>query len=145
MAKQITTAVTINADLKKVWEVLTDFDAYPDWNPFIKSIRGEVAEEKTIVAKIDKMTFKPRVLVFEKEKEFKWLGHLLFKGLFDGEHRFRLSENEDGTVAFEQSEKFTGILVPLFNKMLEKDTKPGFEAMNRAFKARCEESKRDLL
>lgn len=138
MAKQISTHITIHANLQKVWQVLTDFDSYPEWNPFIKSLKGEVAEGKIIVAKIDKMIFKPRVLVFEKEKEFKWLGHLLVKGLFDGEHRFRLAENADGTVHFEQSEKFKGILVPLFKKMLDEETKPGFEAMNRALKARCE-------
>jgi len=138
MAKQISTHITIHANLQKVWQVLTDFDSYPEWNPFIKSLKGEVAEGKIIVAKIDKMIFKPRVLVFEKEKEFKWLGHLLVKGLFDGEHRFRLAENADGTVHFEQSEKFKGILVPLFKKMLDEETKPGFEAMNQALKARCE-------
>ena len=33
---------------------------------------------------------------------------------------------------------FSGILVPLFKGMLEKDTRPGFEALNAALKQRAE-------
>jgi len=137
MAKHITTSIQINADLQTVWNILTDFDAYPEWNPFIKSIEGEVAEREKITAKIGGMTFKPKVLVYQENKEFKWLGHLLFKGLFDGEHRFLLTKNEDG-VYFEQSERFTGILVPLFAKSLDTDTVKGFKDMNEKLKTRCE-------
>ena len=32
------------------------------------------------------MTFKPKILTFETNKELKWLGYLFFEGLFDGEH-----------------------------------------------------------
>jgi hypothetical protein len=137
MAKHITTSIHINADLQTVWKILTDFDAYPEWNPFIKSIEGEVAEGKQITAKIGGMTFKPKVLVFQEKRKLKWLGHLLFKGLFDGEHRFVLTKNEDG-VYFEQSETFKGILVPLFAKSLDKDTVKGFKEMNESLKKRCE-------
>ncbi|KAK7445163.1 hypothetical protein VKT23_009594 [Stygiomarasmius scandens] len=31
-------SVLINATLKDVWDVLTDFPSYPDWNPFLRSI-----------------------------------------------------------------------------------------------------------
>lgn len=137
MAKHINTSIQINSDLETVWNILTDFDAYPEWNPFIKSIEGEVAEGNRITAKIGGMTFKPKVLVYQEKKEFKWLGHLWVKGLFDGEHRFILTQNKDG-VHFEQSEKFTGILVPLFAKSLDIDTVKGFKDMNEKLKTRCE-------
>ena len=31
------TKIEINGSAQTVWGILTDFDAYPDWNPFIKS------------------------------------------------------------------------------------------------------------
>lgn len=66
------------------------------------------------------------------------MGHLFIKGLFDGEHSFELIDNLDGTTTFIQSEKFEGILIPLFKKMLDVNTKEGFESMNKALKARVE-------
>ena len=93
-----------------------------------------------IKAELGGMTFKPEVLVYEKNKEFKWIGKLLFKGLFDGEHRFQLMDNSDGTTTFIQSEKFSGLLVRLFAKKLDRETKGDFVAMNEALKKRVEGS-----
>jgi len=138
MQKEITTQVQIAATPEKVWAVFTDFNAYAEWNPFIKSITGDVKLGNSIKAELGGMTFKPKVLVYDQNKEFKWLGHLLFKGLFDGEHRFQLIDNGDGTTTFIQSEKFNGILVRLFAKKLDGETKDGFIAMNEALKKRVE-------
>jgi uncharacterized protein YndB with AHSA1/START domain len=40
MSKEINTEILINATPKKVWSILTNFAEYPNWNPFIKSIKG---------------------------------------------------------------------------------------------------------
>jgi hypothetical protein len=141
MAKQIKTSITINASKEKIWEILTDFEKYPEWNSFIKSVSGDVKVGNQIVIKLQGMTFKPVVLNFKENSELKWLGHLWFKGLFDGEHKFKLTDNGNGTTDFEQSENFSGILVKLFSKSLDKDTKNGFEQMNKELKLRAENSK----
>lgn len=143
MAKQISTSITINAIAAKVWQVLTDFEQYPNWNPFIKSITGKVKEGNTITARIEPpgaqgMTFKPTVLAFDANKAFRWKGKLLISGLFDGEHIFELTDHGNGTTTLVQREVFTGILVPLFAKMLDNNTLAGFNQMNEALKARVE-------
>lgn len=143
MKKELKTEILIEATPAKVWGILTDFERYPDWNPFIRSIEGKPEAGAKIRAQIAPpgakgMTFKPLVLAFEKEKEFKWIGRLLFPGLFDGEHRFELIDNENGTTTFIQAERFKGILVPLFKKMLDTNTLEGFHAMNHRLKAEAE-------
>jgi len=40
MSSQIATTVEIDATPERVWKVLTDFGAYPEWNPFITRIAG---------------------------------------------------------------------------------------------------------
>jgi hypothetical protein len=135
MAKEIKAAILINASPSTVWNILTDFEKYPNWNPFIKSITGNIKIGENFTARIEPpnskgMTFKPKLLAFEKHKEFRWLGKLFIKGLFDGEHKFELIDNNDGTTTFIQSEKFYGILVPLFKKMLDINTRNGFNEMN---------------
>ncbi len=138
MKKKIFTSIRINACIEEVWQTLTDFENYSEWNPFIKSLSGEVKKGNQITVKLQGMTFKPIVTAFDKHKEFKWLGHLLFKGLFDGEHRFYLKENRDGTTTLEHSENFNGVLVMWFSKSLDRDTQKGFEKMNQAIKERAE-------
>ncbi|NOU47783.1 MAG: SRPBCC domain-containing protein [Bacteroidales bacterium] len=139
MSKKIETEILILAKPEKVWAIPTDFDKYPDWNPFIKSIQGNVRIGNTITVRLEPpgangMTFKPVVLAFDINKELRWIGHLLFPGLFDGEHQFELINNNNGTTTFRQSENFRGILVPLFNKMLDINTVNGFNLMNRKLK-----------
>jgi len=136
---EITTEILIQASPEKIWEILTIFDSYPTWNPFIKMIKGEIKVGNTITVRLEPpeskaMTFKPKILTFEVNKELSWLGHLLFKGLFDGEHKFELIDHGNHSVSFRQSEKFRGILVPLFKKQLNNKIIKGFEQMNRKLK-----------
>jgi hypothetical protein len=112
-------------------------------NPFIPSITGEVAVGNTITVRLEPpgargMTIRPKVLAFEPNKELRWLGHLFFPGLFDGEHTFELIARGDGTTTFRQTEKFSGILVPLLRKMLDENTANGFNLMNRKLKESAE-------
>jgi hypothetical protein len=134
--------IVIDAPAPIVWEIFSDFAAYPEWNPFIPSLSGEPAVGNRLAAFIKPqgqrgMAFRPRVLVAEPGRELTWLGSVLFRGLLDGEHRFRIEEIGPNRTRFTQSERFTGILAPLFRGMLA-PAQAGFEAMNAALKARAE-------
>ncbi|GHV02189.1 hypothetical protein FACS1894211_13160 [Clostridia bacterium] len=140
MKKQIETEIKISATPHAVWRVLTDFASYPDWNPFIQWVKGEVKERNRISVRIvptgsKGMTFNPIVLSIIENKEIKWLGSTLFKGLFDGEHQLGIQENEDGTTTFSQREYFSGIFVGFF---ATKNTETGFHAMNQKLKELAE-------
>jgi hypothetical protein len=140
---RISTSIEISADARTVWGILTDFEKYGEWNPFIRSIEGS----KQIGARLNVflqpsgtkgMRFRPRLLEFSEEHGIRWLGRLVIPGLFDGEHSFSMTRKADGSVRFVQEETFRGILVPLLKRSLQNDTKRGFEEMNRALKARSE-------
>lgn len=136
--KEIKTVIQIQASPAQVWEVLTTFDTYQSWNPFITSIEGIPKKGSQLTINAGGMNFKPTVLVAEKNKELRWLGKLFFKGLFDGEHIFLIEENVDGTVTFRQEEKFSGLLVGLFARKLDTNTKAGFVQMNQRLKELAE-------
>ncbi|WP_341908040.1 SRPBCC domain-containing protein [Fluviicola taffensis] len=143
MKKEIKSEIVIQASPNRIWEILTAFEKYPSWNPFIKSLQGQVKVGEKMVVRLEPpgakgMTFKPTVLVFEENKEFKWIGHLFITGLFDGEHRFELIENGDGTTTFIQAERFKGILVRMLSKMLDGSTLDGFRMMNQKLKEEAE-------
>lgn len=138
---KIETQIEIAASPEAVWQVLTNFSQYPAWNPFVKKVVGNPATDTHIQVFLPGMTFKPKVLRFEKNKAFVWKGKFLFKGLFDGEHQFVLSPLPNGHCLFQHNEYFAGILLPFFKKMLNTETKAGFEALNLALKKEVEAKK----
>lgn len=117
-----------------------DFENYPKWNPFVKSISGEQKVGAKLKVSLPGMNLTPNIVSLKKQREFKWLGHFLFKGLFDGKHQFELHESGNGFTTLIHKEDFTGILVTLFKNMLDTKTKTGFEAMNLALKIRAEQT-----
>jgi hypothetical protein len=135
---ELHTAIEIDADAEKVWSILTDFAAYERWNPFIRRVEGSPVAGSSIEIRIQRMRFRPNLLVVERPRELRWLGHFLFPGIFDGDHRFTIHPLPGNRVRFEQSERFSGLLVPLFRSGLERDTKRGFTEMNAALKRRAE-------
>ena len=141
--KKLHSEIEIDAPAEHVWHLLTDFASYPQWNPFIRRISGEPTRGERLEARIEPpggrgMTFKPKVLNAEPNRELRWLGHLLVAGLFDGEHSFTIQPLEENRIRFIQREAFKGLLVPLFARSLETNTQRGFEEMNRALKERAE-------
>lgn len=143
----IHTEIEINASAQRVWAVLVDFASYPKWNPFIKSVVGIPEQGARLQIQVQPadgkiMRFSPNVLTVQAERELSWLGRLIIPGLFDGTHHFLIEPLAEGKVRFEQSERFSGLLVGLLPASLMHDTKRGFEEMNRALKTRAEESAR---
>ncbi|MEN4018651.1 MAG: SRPBCC domain-containing protein [Methanobacterium sp.] len=140
--KEIYTEIEINASASIVWDIITDFDNFPKWNPFIKEISGNQQEGSQIEVFIkppnsNGMKFKPKIIKFQPEQELRWLGKLWIPKLFDGEHGLIIKKINDNKVLFIQKERFSGLLVPILSSML-KDTESGFELMNQALKEEAE-------
>lgn len=138
--KSIHTEIRIHASAEKIWNILMDFESYPQWNSFIPNINGQTGVGQKMKVKIhppqgSAMIFKPQVVTHVPQKEFSWQGKLFVKGLFDGQHTFELQSNADGSITFIQREVFQGIFVGMFNTH---KTEMGFKAMNEALKARAE-------
>src|SRR5918911_4648575 len=116
METEIRDEIVIEAPPAAVWAVLTEGARYPEWNPFVRRLEGELQMGGRIVVEIAPpggraMTFKPTLLAVQPERELRWLGRLFVRGLFDGEHRFELEPVAEGRTRFVQSERFSGVLV----------------------------------
>jgi hypothetical protein len=144
MARQLESGVEVQASPERVWEVLTDFAAYPDWNPFIvqaggRAVPGSRLELRMRLPGRRPTTFRPQVLEAEPARRLRWLGQLLVPGLFDGEHRFTIEPAGPGRARVTQQETFRGLLAPLLLAFIAGPTLEGFRQMNRALQARAEE------
>lgn len=145
--KEIYTEIEINASAGVVWDIVTDFDNFPRWNPFIREISG-MLQKGSMIRVVMKppnssaMTFKPAILEYKPEEKLRWLGKLWIPKLFDGEHNFIIKKIDENKVLFIQKENFSGLLVPILSGLL-KNTEKGFEMMNRALKEESEKDERE--
>jgi hypothetical protein len=125
-----------------VWGVLTDFAAYPEWNPYIRHIAGEPQVGKQLQVTLQPTghtatQLRPHVLAATPQQELRWVGHVLVPGLFDAQHVFRITPLDAHHVRFIQEETFEGLLVRFFARTL-KDTEQSFGEMNEALRLRSE-------
>ena len=143
--KELRTEIEFDGTPEGVWAVLEDLPAYPEWNPFIEKIAGELRVGGKLDVRLQPVdergiTLHPTVLAAEPGRELRWLGHLMVPGIFDGEHRFQIEPAGPDRVRFTQSEGFGGILLPLlWKKLRDGGTAKGFRAMNEALARRVAE------
>ena len=143
--RAISATIDIAATPQQVWAVLADLDSYPQWNPFIRSASGQLAEGATLTLRLAPeqgraMTFRPRVLAVRPGELLRWIGRLIMPGIFDGTHQFVL-EDMGGHTRLTQSETFRGVLVPFTGKIISQ-TEADFRALNQALKQRAERATR---
>jgi hypothetical protein len=140
---ELNTEIEIKASPETVWSLLTEPSRFPEWNPFIHRLQGELKVGQKLVVFLQPsgsrgMEFKPVVLKVEPNRELRWLGRLILPGLFDGEHIFQIEPLGDGRIRFRQREIFSGVLVPLLKNWLDTDTRRGFNEMNQKLKELAE-------
>ena len=142
--KELRSEIVIEAPPERVWSILTDFERFPEWNPFIRKISGKIEARGRLSVTLHPSggrttAFKPTILKAEPNRELQWIGHIGFPGLFDGQHIFELQPLGDSMTRFVQREQYGGILLPFVSGMLRNETARGFDEMNRALKERAEE------
>ena len=142
--KELRTEIEIQTTPDKVWQVLTSLDRYPEWNPFIHHAIGKakVGEKVDITFKSGSkgMTLHCTVVKAEPNKELRWKYHVVLPILFSGEHSFIIEQVEGNKVRFIDREIFNGLLVPMQAKDIDTNSRQGFEALDKALKARAEQS-----
>lgn len=138
--KEVRTEVEIGASAKKVWDIISDFSKYREWNPFITDVQGEPREGSKITIHVRTpsgatRTYDPRVIKAEPEKELRWVGKV--PGIVSGEHIFIIEQAGTGRVRLVHREVFGGLLSSFFGGSIG-DIQAGFEQMNQALKKRAE-------
>lgn len=134
--------IEIQSTPERVWEIMTDFDKYPEWNPLLCRAEGKLAagEKVNLTARSasNDMNLLCTVTAVEPNRQFSWKFHVILPFLFRGEHIFKIEPINEHKVRFIDREIFHGLLVPLQAKKLEMDSKPAMIAMGEALKERVE-------
>jgi hypothetical protein len=143
MPYEIKTEIAINATPARVWDVLTDFPRYPDWNPFVLRVEGAVRQNARIRYRFEmprgvRIWTAATVPGFQPERELRFSANVLTPSLFRGDHYFALESTGQHGVIFHHGEVISGLLFPIVQLVLENFGPPMFLALNGALKRRAE-------
>ena len=141
--KTIETNIVIDSTPEKIWDVLTNFEEYELWNPFMTKVVGNASLGSKIEVNIRTISGKnrsyyPIITKCETNKELRWKGKSFLPGVFDGERVFVLEKSGDDKVSFSHKEIFSGLAVKLVGNKLDENLREGFVRMNEALKVRAE-------
>jgi hypothetical protein len=141
--KTIETNIVIDSTPEKIWGVLTNFEEYELWNPFMTKVVGNASLGSKIEVNIKtpsgkNRSYYPIITKCETNKELRWKGKLFLPGVFDGERVFILEKSDDDKVSFSHKEIFSGLGVKLVGNKLDDNLREGFVRMNVALKVRAE-------
>ena len=129
--KELVYEITVDAPLEKVWNLLVDFDNYPDWNSMI-AFKGNPAVGKKVPMRVSihgrVITTPVKFLKMDENKKLAWIGGPA--PLFTGEHYFILEKIDEKNCKLIQGEKFKGLLVPLMFPVLERPLRKLYEDTN---------------
>lgn len=149
--------IAIEATPETIWGILSDFAAYPEWNPYLKEVRGAVALEAEIELDLlynhpkgrpegQSATERARVTAFSAPRYFSWVWtHSRGDWWLSAERIFRIKARQDGKCTFFNEAYYSGLSVVKllgfldFNReKVEHRLKLPMIKMNDALKARAE-------
>ena len=141
--KTIETNIVIDSTPEKIWNVLTNFEEYELWNPFMTKVVGNASLGSRIEVNIKTISgksrsYSPIITKCETNKELRWKGKSFLPGVFDGERVFVLEKSVDDKVSFSHKEIFSGLGVKLVGNKLDENLREVFVRMNEALKVRAE-------
>jgi hypothetical protein len=140
-AKTFTREVVVSAPKARVWQTLTDFDAYEQWNPYITRAQGEARAGSTIDLRIEPpgeeaIAASAEVLIVRTKRKLEWQRRRYLPGVLDLESTFRLFQLGGGHVRVVYHGRYEGLLAPLSE---HEAAARGVKRMLEALKRRVED------
>ena len=113
--KTLAAKIDVEAPPDRVWEVLTDFPSYPQWNPFMFSVEGTAEAGAHLRIGMQRrggmvLRFGARVVVADPPRELAWSGEGLrghWPGLVRGDRRVVVEPLASGRSRLEMRTTFT--------------------------------------
>lgn len=128
--------IEIDAPPETVWDVLTDLERWPSWNPDVKSMSfsGAIAEGSEFRWKAGPGTIVSTIRRVDRPRLIGWTGRTL--GI-DALHVYRL-EPRDGKTFVSTEESYDGLTARVFRGPLRKTLKSALDSGLRQLKAEAE-------
>jgi hypothetical protein len=130
----------LDATPESVWQAITDFGSFPEWNPMTPTMAGELVVGAKLKGTVQVGPARVPVRVVLKTlrpaEELRWAGGI--PGVMFADHRFVIEDLGDGASALRHHEEYSGIFT---NGMVIKLANDSQKRFNAALKQRIEASR----
>lgn len=138
------TTFPIAAPARVVWDILSDFARWPEWNPSVPRISGtcEIGSTASMTLAMPgrpSANVKATLTHVIPEHRLRWRGNVGTDRLFSGVRDFEIHAQPDGTVLLTHEEKVTGLLFPVFRAAMGRAIQRHHDGLNAALKQRAEQ------
>ncbi len=139
----IFTQIDIAARPEKIWQILTDFTAYPGWNPIIRRARpisGNPAQLHLDLHPPGQLELRFKVLITRKValQYLSWQGFIGRPGFLNWVQDIEIEARPSGCI-MRQTARLTGLSIKPIPNFMMMPTRNGFARMNEALRDKAEE------
>lgn len=136
--------ILVQAPPEMVWAKLTDFRSYPGWNPLLRVEAGEAREGSSLLNRytvpgLPAIILRPRVRIADPPRHIAWEASLLFPGIIDSVHGFRMKRKDGSHTLLDHYLRLSGLFASLFVRSFDANLRRGLEGMNMAIKDKVED------
>lgn len=145
--RTIDTGIDIAAPVERVWEILTGFGAYANWNPYLVRIEGQPVPGTEIVVTSRPggigagITQSVKVVALDPPRLMHWEGGLPDRGQFEGNHFFELHALSADATQLRHYELFSGSLADDILDRYGLVIRASFNLFNEALRVQAEARK----
>lgn len=137
---ELSATIEVDHPPSAVWDVLTDFDAYEAWNPYLTVRRGTPNEGSAIELQVapearHMRTETGKVTEAEIGERLRFDAVALYRVIYASTRIIDLEALDTGRTRVRSRAEYRGILAPL---VAGKDLREDLESMNRALVDRIE-------
>ncbi len=118
-ARSYRDAVVVDAPRAAIWSLLTEFDRYHEWNPYITEGSGSDVAGSTIELVFtvggqggEAETRSAKVLIVRPRRKLEWRTRIVAPGVLDREQVFRILPMRSGRWLVVQEVRLEGLLAP---------------------------------
>jgi hypothetical protein len=138
---QCDVSIDIHSTPERIWQLLTDAQAFPRWNSTVTRVSGPIAPGAKLELEVPAApgrTFKPKVAAFEPCRRMTWSEGLA--PMFKGVRPFTLTPTDAQSTRFTMNEVLAGLMLPMIKGSLP-DFGPVFETYASDLKREAERSR----
>lgn len=137
------TAFEVEASDADVWAALVDFEQYPQWNPSLPSISGELKEGSMVSLTLglpgkSPMKVTAKFEQIQPKRLMTWRGKVGAAWLFSGYRVFEIQALTPNKTKVTHVEDIGGLLAPIFKLLMGDAVQQSHDGFNEALRRRAE-------